>query len=205
MSDRRRTFTEPQAGSLGPDWLSRQIVPDLYPRKSDPFRPAGAVPPETAPWGGVGAEETSEFYAQLTTPGGRPFVTQRALNYSITAGVAPVPLMNQDAYCDAFVVDVYSSAANSVFLGFGQGVTVLSGIEVRVGLPLMLSTDNTREQWELQRALDFMAAALALQAGLPPQGTYRAPRVVYNARDWFVVAAAPTAVSVQLFYVPELQ
>jgi hypothetical protein len=151
------------------------------------------------------AAAAADFYAQLTSPGNRPAVYQRAVNYSIVADVAPIPLMNQDTPCDSIVLNVYSTAANSVFMGFGSGVTVTSGVEIRAGLPMVLSSENDREQWELQKALEYIAATMAYSAGLPPLGPYRAPRVVFNAKDWFVVAAAPTAVTVVLFYVPEQQ
>ena len=78
--------------------------------------------------------------------------------------------MNQDTPCDAMIIDVYSTAANSVFFGFGSGVTITSGIEIQAGNPLILSPDNVREQWEIQKPLEFIAAILAQQAGLPRAG-----------------------------------
>jgi hypothetical protein len=196
---------QPNPGELGSDWISRVTVPDLYPRQSDPFKPAGANPPPNLPPDLAGNPEIAAFYAELTSPGTRPPVFQRALNYNITAGVAPIPLINQDTPCDAIIVDVFSTAANSVFFGFGSGINVTSGIEVQAGNPLILSPENVREQWDLQKPLEFIAALMAKQFNLPALGTYRAPRVVLNANDYFVVAAAPTAVSVMLFYVPEQQ
>lgn len=192
-------------GALGSDWLSRVIIPDLYPRKSDPFRPAGSQPPPGTTAGAQPSGAVADFYAELTSPGTRPYVYQRALNYSIAANVAPVSLMNQDTPCDAIIVDVYSTAANSVFFGFGSGITTTSAIEVRAGSPLVISPDNGREMWEIQKPLELIAAAFAAQSGVPASGPYRAPRVVLNAKDYFVVATALTAVSVMLFYVPEQQ
>lgn len=193
----QRFTLEPPKGFLGSDWLSRVTIPDLYPRKADPYRPRG-VP-------GQPGGEIVDVGAQLTTPGARPFVYQRALTYTITAGVASVPLMNQDTPCEVIILDVYSTAANSVFVGYGSGVTTLSGLEIRAGLPVSLAVENNREQWELQRSLEVLATIIAIQAGMSGLGPYRAPRVVFNARDWYLVATAPTAVSVTLFHVPELQ
>ena len=195
----------PNPGELGSDWISRVTIPDMYPRISDPFRPAGANPPQNLPPDLASNPDVANFYAELTSPGNRPPVFQRAMNFTLTAGLAPVPLMNQDTPCDAMIIDVYSTAANSVFFGFGSGITITSGIEIQAGNPLILSPDNVREQWDIQKPLEFIAAILAQQAGLPALGPYRAPRLVLNPNDYFVVAAAATAVSVMLFYVPEQQ
>lgn len=196
----------PGPGSLGSDWISRVTVPDLYPRKSDPFRPPGAQPPAYLPPMDAGASQViQDFYAELTSPGARPAVSQRAINFSIAANTTPVPLINQDTPCDSMVLNVYSTAANSVFFGFGSGITTVSGIEIRAGLPVVVAPDNTREMWDLQRPLEFIAALMAYQYGMPAPGPYRAPRVVFNAKDYFVVAPALTAISVMLFYVPEQQ
>jgi hypothetical protein len=156
----------------------------------------------------MGAEQQqaiSDFFAELTSPGSRPAVFQRALNFSIAANTTPVPLMNQDTPCDSMVINVYSTAANSVFFGFGSGITTTSGIEIRAGLPVVVAPDNTREMWEIQKSLEYIAALMAYDRGLPALGPYRAPRVVFNAKDYFVVASAATAVSIMLFYVPEQQ
>jgi hypothetical protein len=194
-------------GELGSDWISRVTVPDLYPRKYDPFRPAGANPPGGLPPDLAQDPGVADFYAQLTGAGTRPQVFQRAINYTIQilAANTPVPLINQDTPCDSMLINVYSTAANSVFFGFGSGITVSSGIEIQAGAPVIITPDNTREMWDLQKPLEFIAALLAYQNGLPALGPYRAPRVVFNASDYFVVAAAATAVSIMLFYVPEQQ
>lgn len=196
---------QPDPGELGTDWLSRAIIPDLYPRQSDPFKPAGAQPPPNLPPDLAGNPAVAEFYADLTSAGGRPPVFQRAINYSITANTTPIPLINQQTPCEAMLIDVYSTAANSIFFGFSSGLTLTNGVEIRVGNPLILSPSNGREQWEIQKPLEFIAAILAQQAGLPAIGPYRAPRVVFDASDYFVIAAAATAVSVMLFFVPEQQ
>jgi hypothetical protein len=196
---------QPNPGELGSDWISRVTIPDMYPRISDPFQPAGANPPQNLPPDLASNPAIADFYAELTSPGSRPGVFQRAMNFTIVAGLAPVALMNQDTPCDAMIIDVYSTAANSVFFGFGSGVTITSGIEIQAGNPLILSPDNMRENWEIQKPLEFIAALMARQMGLPALGPYRAPRVTLNANDYFVVAAAATNVSVMLFYVPEQQ
>ncbi len=188
----------------GSDWLSRATIPDVYPRRDDPFRPAvtvipGQAPAETEiPPPGIGGIPYS-----LTTPGQRPYIYQNANNLQLTVQTAATRLQNQRFECDTIVIDVPSTAANSVFFGFGTAVSLTSGIEIQPGIPLVISPENSREQWELQRALELIAALLAFERGVPDMGPYRAPRVVFNAFDYCLIAAAPTIVSIMLFYVTE--
>jgi hypothetical protein len=141
----------------------------------------------------------------LTTPGTRPIVYQRALNYNISVGTTPTPLTNGNMQCETIIIDVFSSAANSVFFGFSSSITTTSGIECRAGLPVTLSVDNVREQWETQRVLEAIAGMIAAQGGYNGLGSYRAPRVVFDASDFFLVATATTSVSIMLFLTPEYQ
>jgi len=191
------------------DWLSRVNLPDLYPRRDDPFRPAGGTVPPGAPPASMLSEVETEipnvWDGWLTMPATRPIVYQRALNYQLTAGVNPVPLMNGAFQCDTIILDVLSTAANSVFFGYGSAITTGSGIEIRAGLPIAISTDNNREQWEIQRLLEVIAGMIAAERGYSPLGPFKAPRVIFNCNEYFVVAAAPTTVRVMLFTVPEYQ
>lgn len=191
------------------DWLSRVNLPDLYPRKEDPFRPMpGTVPPGAPPASMISAEDLTSISVWedwLTDPGMRPIVYQRAMNYTIQAGVAPLPIANGGFQCDAIILDVFNTAANSVFFGYGSGISVTSGIEIRPGLPILLSPENSREQWEIQRVLEMIAGMMAAERGYAGPGPFRSPRVVLNANEYWVVAAAATAVSVMLFPVPEMQ
>jgi len=183
-------------------YFARNILVDVYPRKDDPFRPSSAsgAPSETDTVSTV-QTLTSGF---ITPPGQRPYVYQRGVSFNFTAGVAALPINANRYEVDSVIVDVPSTAANSVFMGFA-GVTITSGLEVRPGLPIEWATDNTREQWELQRAMELIASLLAMKEGGAPLTTYRPPRVVYNLADIFIVAAAPTAISITVFNVPEQQ
>jgi hypothetical protein len=188
------------------DWLSRANLPDLYPRTSDPFRPRPSVAPSTAPYdpassGVVGVPITAE----LTSPASRPFVYQRGLNISFSVGVTAQPITPNRFECDAIVIDCPTTAANSVFFGYSEAISTVSGLEVRPGIPLTVSPDNTREQWELQRAIEYIAFLMAADRGLEPLPMFRSPRVVLNANDYCLVASATTAVSIMLFYIPEQQ
>jgi len=191
------------------DWINRVVLPDVYPRRDDPFRPPGGSVPPTAPAGSMLEPEvdiSADVFADwITDPAQRPVVYQRGLNFTVTANTTPVALTNGDFQCDSIVLDVYSTAANSVFVGYGSGVTVLSGMEIRAGLPVTLTPENSREQWELQRILEAIGAMIAAERGYGSPGKFRSPRVVFNARDFWLVAAVATNVSVMLFTVPELQ
>jgi hypothetical protein len=194
---------------MAEDWVSRVNLPDMYPRKDDPFRPgAGSVPfgvPPASMMEGTTVELSDVWADWLTQPGSRPIVYQRALTYQITADVNPIPLMAGQFQCETIILDVLSSLAASVFFGYGSAVTITSGVEVRPGLPIVLTTENSRENWEIQRLLESIAAMIAAERGYMPLGPYKAPRVVFNAGEYFVVAAAPVAVRVMLFTTPEYQ
>jgi len=191
------------------DWISRVIIPDMYPRRDDPFRPgAGYVPEGAPPASMVGPDSivsVNVWDGWLTLPGTRPIVYQRAISYQLTADVVAVPLMNGGFQCETIVLDVLSTAANSVFFGYGSGITTTSGIEIRAGLPITLSTENGRENWELQRVLEAIGGMIASVLGVAPLGVYRAPRVIFNANEYFVIATAPTTVRVMLFPTAEYQ
>jgi hypothetical protein len=192
--------------SRSPDWLDRITLVDLYPRQNDPYAPPTVAPPAgtiSAPAGPAGG--ASIYAGNITDPGTRPIVYQRGLNFQIAVTTSPQPITNGGFQCDGMVLDVPSTAANSIFFGFGSGITTSSGIEIRPGLPVLFAPDNTREMWELQRLLEQIATILANQAGLPTLGQYKAPRVVLNGSDWYVVTTLAVTMSVMLLNVPELQ
>jgi hypothetical protein len=207
-------------------WLRRIVLPDLpggYPAgaaaavaaRSSVICPPGTIraPAGAAAFaagGGQAAADpardpSAELLGQLTQPGGRPAVIQRAMNFQLSVTTVPQPLLNQPFYCETIVLDVVSSAANSVFFGFNSAVTSSSGMELRAGQPIALRTENQRELWELQRSLEYLAALMARDRGLEPPAPFKSPRVVFNAADLYVVAAATTALAVVLFQIPELQ
>lgn len=132
----------------------------------------------------------------FTTPGPRPWTFQAAINFQLNlVANTPQALASGQFAADTIVVDVLSSLSNSVFFGYGSQVSPSSGIEVRPGLPLTLSADTNREQWELQRLLEIMASALAGDHA----GPYRAPRNVFDASQYFAVATVDTTIAVMLF------
>lgn len=207
-----------KASPLTDDWVSRLNLVDMYPRKSDPFVGPNAQTPLTAPpaslgdpmnQGIPGAGAVDDIYSGwLTSPGPRPVVYQRAFNSQLTPGalaLPTVPLTSQQFQCDSMVIAVPSTAANSVFFGYGSQITTGSGLEVQPGLPIIIEPENTRELWELQRMLEVIAAMVAAERGWNPLGPYRAPRVAFNANEYYLTAAAPTPMSIMLFFIPEMQ
>lgn len=191
---------------IGSDYLSRQTMPDVYPRRSDPFRPAAEgnpgckYPPGQIPPG-------YELLQCLTMPAQRPVVIQRATSTSVVAPVTPnaIAVQNSRFECDSMLFDVISTAANSATLGFGSTVTPGNGIEIQPGIPIILIPDNTRELWELQRVLEYIAAMMAADRGLPCLPMYRAPRVCFDASNWFLTATVAVTVAITLFHVPQDQ
>jgi hypothetical protein len=188
------------------DWLSRITIPDLYPRREDPLRPAAAMPPSTAPPGSELSDEPQpgDVLVSLTKGGNRPVVVQDAINYTIPVGTSVTPLVKSSLMVDAILINVPSAAAISAFFGRG-GITTTSGIEVRPGVPQIFRTDNTRELWELQRTLEFIAGILAVNSGSPILKEYRAPRVAFDASQYGLVASGNVTVAVMLFYIPAQQ
>ncbi len=201
-----------------PDWLDRRIIPDVYPRRDDPFAPTGILPPpQGTPPGapsepGAGAQQAL-FQDFITSPGVRPVAYQRANNFQVPVTDSPVAIQSGTYACDAILISVPSSSANSCFFGFGSAINSGSGIEVKPGIPQFYSPSNIREQWELQRALEAMVALLGVIASVQTGGTFTgpgkfmSPRVVMNAHDYYLVNA-PTisqTVAVMLFTVPEFQ
>jgi hypothetical protein len=184
-------------------YFNRNILVDVYPRKDDPFKPS--VAPGAIDQGPGGDSALAALVAGFVTPPGqRPVVYQRGLNFNFAVTAVPQPLQANRYDVDSFVIDVPATAANSVFVGFA-GVTATSGLECRAGIPIEIATDNTREQWELQRSLEALVAMLAYQNGLPLPFAFKSPRVVFNLADIFIVAAANTNISVMAFNVPEMQ
>ena len=188
--------------------MDRNSQPDLMPRRSDPFSVSpgaipGAAPPPSQyqidPAGQPAQNDNDIYKGWYTQPGSRPLVFQRGFNYQFNATTVPQPMLNATFQCDSMILNVPSTAGASVFWGYGAQITTGSGLEIQPGLPIIIEPENTRELWELQRMLELMAAMLADQIGLDAPGPYRAPRVAFNATEWYIVAAGPVSMSIVLF------
>jgi hypothetical protein len=181
-----------------------QFLTDVYPRRQDPLRPgnapggiSGDVDPATALARAIGGF--------ITAPSQRPTISQKGVNFSFPVATTATPLMASRFEVDSVVLDVPSTGANSIFWGFGGAVTTTSGMEVRAGIPVEISSDNTREQWELQRSLEVISALMAYQNGLSIPVSYRAPRIVIDLSSIFVITTVAITISVTVFNVPEQQ
>lgn len=188
--------------TYNPTWWERGTMPDLITRGLN----VGSGAPVGAPDYNAGDSEYSAAPVTpwLTQPAQRPSVTQRMLNFNIVANTPAVPLASGRVEVVAVIFDVYSTAAASVFWG-PSGVTVTTGIEVRPGVPGTLALDQVREQWELQRSLEYIGAIIGNATGSAIQGPYKAPRVILDLSQIFVAAAAAQAVTIVAFLPPELQ
>lgn len=191
------------------DITRNAVLTDVYPRIRDPFKPpAGSLPIHVPAASMATPEELSQqnIYADwITQPSMRPVVYQRAANLTVNVGTTPVPITSNQFQCDSMVISIDGAGGTSAFFGYGAGVTVLSGIEVAPGIPATIIPENTREQWELQRMLEVIAAILAADRGYASPGFFRAPRVVFNPNEYYLVATGAVSVAVMLFYVPEGQ
>lgn len=188
-------------------FIDRATMPDVYPRPYDPLQPpAGSYAPAvSAP--GTSPAPSGPVIA-LTPTGTRPTVTQKGMNFALPVPVAnSVPLTPSRLEVDGFLIDNPSTSTQSVWLGFGSGVAVGTGIEIQPGIPYFQSPTNFREQWELQRVLEQMAAIMAMQAGVAPLSAYAANRVTLDAGAWYLIAGglAQFNVSIMLFLIPEQQ
>jgi hypothetical protein len=185
------------------DLLGRYSTPDVNPRLKQPTVLVRRYGQQSAP----GAPVVPDIIQDLTVPGVRPFSYQAALNVVTVATPAGVPLVPNKFECDAIMLNVISGTAQSAFWGWGSGINFAAGNgqELRPGIPVFMDAGNTREQWELQRCLEAIANILSEERGGLPIGPYKAPRVVFNAADYYVTASVNTTVRVMLFYTPEGQ
>jgi hypothetical protein len=188
--------------TYNPTWWERGTMPDLITRGLN----VGSGAPTTAPDYNAGdqAYTAAPVTPWLTQPAQRPSVTQRMLNFNVVANTPAVPLASGRVEVVGIIFDVYSTAAASVFWG-PSGVTVTTGIEVRPGVPGTLALDQVREQWELQRSLEYIAALVANATSSQIQGPYKAPRVILDLSQIYVASVAAQAVTIVAFLPPELQ
>lgn len=120
----------------------------------------------------------------------RPLVVQPFDPQLLAVQITPTPLSGvqlQSAYIDSILLTVYSTAANSVFLGNGA-VTVTTGIEIPAGVTIQLTISNERPLIELETPLLDLARKILC---LNPKRT-EVPFVYWDVTQLFVIAAAPT-------------
>jgi hypothetical protein len=187
--------------TYNPTWFERATMPDLITRGLN----VGSGAPTQAP----NPDGTVPYVAAaampwLTQPAMRPTVVQRFLNFNVAAGTSPTALAPNRMEAIGVIFNVVSTVATSAFWG-PSNVSTASGIEIRPGLPAVLSLDQVREQWELQRALEHIGALLAAQTGSPQMGPYMAPRVILDLSTIYLIANPAITVNVLVFLPPEMQ
>lgn len=131
----------------------------------------------------------------------RDLIKQEATAFAFTVPVAPAaPLMPQaglTAYIDTFMITVPATAANSIWLGFDQGVIVGSGIELLASTTTLFKIDHDgRQVYEVQNLLIPINRALC---GTPVVPREEIPFVVWDMSQIFVVATLATAISFAVF------
>lgn len=188
--------------TYNPTYWERATMPDLVTRGLNVGSGAPTVAPDTA--AGESVYNPIPIEPWLTQPAQRPSVMQRFVNFNMIANTPAVPISNGRFEAIALIFNVYSTAGASAFWG-PSGVTVLTGIEIRPGIPATASLEQVREQWELQRQLEHIAAMIASQTSSGMMGPFKAPKVVFDLSQIFIASAAALSVSILAFLPPELQ
>lgn len=128
----------------------------------------------------------------------RPLIRQEFTTMSFTvttAAQSPTQNLGLTSLIDTFLITVPLTAANSIFLGGDQGVTITSGIELLAGTTTQFKIDHdTRQLYELQNLLKKMAECMA-----GPSQMEWIPFVCWDMSQIYLVAAANTAISLALF------
>jgi hypothetical protein len=131
----------------------------------------------------------------------RPVLAQFFINFRLTVGTSPTPI-NQaaaqaglDWLADAMIISVPVAAAVPVYFG-GAGVNAVTpnGLEIRQGIPVMLSIRNERPLYEVQAPLVDMECAT-------PEVI---PFAVWELSTCYLVATAAVGVGVLIFKAPYL-
>lgn len=127
----------------------------------------------------------------------RPITQQLFTAYALVVALTPTPLntSNQQANLlglyDSFLISVPAASANAVWLGGANILAAsLNGLEIRPGVPIMLSIHNERQLYEIQSPLvdKFCVASETI------------PFVAWDVSTVYLAAAvAPVTVGVILF------
>ena len=128
----------------------------------------------------------------------RPLIRQEFTTMSFTvttAAQSPTQNLGLTSLIDTFLITVPAAAANSIFLGGDQGVTITTGIELLAGTTTQFKIDHdTRQLYELQNLLKKMTECIAGSAQME-----WIPFVCWDMSQIYLVAAANTAISLALF------
>ncbi len=131
----------------------------------------------------------------------RPIIAQFFINFRLTVGVVPTPINSAAEQAglawmaDAMIISIPVAAAVPVYFG-GAGVNAVTpnGLEIRPGIPIMLSIQNERQLYEVQAPLVDMEC-------VTPEVI---PYIVWELSTCYLVATAPVGVGVLIFKAPYL-
>lgn len=129
----------------------------------------------------------------------RPLIKQEFVTFGVTVGIAAAPVsaqMGLTSMVDTFLTCVPVAAANSIFLGADAGVTILNGLEILAGTTMQFKIDHDgRQLYELQTPLMDIRNAALCKNDIPET----VPYIVWDMSQIFLVAVAPTLISIACF------
>jgi len=121
----------------------------------------------------------------------RPTVPQQLNQFVCAVATTPTPVNANpaltSAYIDTLLICVYSTAANSIFLG-DANVTTTNGMEIPIGTTIQLAISNERVLDELTLPL-LPVVSKVLCAAVPEVPI---PFVYWDMSQIYLVAAAAT-------------
>lgn len=127
----------------------------------------------------------------------RPLVAQQFNTFSFAVGIAAVPILANAQKQDLITTFIISNpiAGASVYLG-NQGVSTTTGLEILAGTtPVFTVLQEGRQMYELQTQLMDINAGLQCRS----MEIEKIPFIVWDMSNQFLVAAAPTTVSIALY------
>lgn len=112
-----------------------------------------------------------------------------------TAAQSPTASLGLTSLIDSFMITVPLAAANSIFLGFDQGVTVTTGVELLAGTTSNFRIPQDRQLYEIQNLLIKLVKCFS-----PNNEPYEdIPFIVWDMSSIFLIATANTVISLALF------
>ena len=130
----------------------------------------------------------------------RPVIEQPFNPVIVAVGTNPVELDAQGSLTkliDSFVLNLYSTAANSIFLG-GSTVTTTTGLEIVPGSLVLFRIDQVRKMYEITMPLRRIQDKLACDDALE-NFQEQAPFTCFNLANIYAVAAAATNLTLMPF------
>lgn len=128
----------------------------------------------------------------------RPILKQEGTTMAFTVptvAASPNPAFGLTSLIDSFVITVPSTAANSIFIGFDQGVTTATGLELLLGTSTGFAINQDRQLYELQNLLIKMVQCMTGHTDQYED----IPFICWDMSSVFLIAAAATPITIALF------